>query len=92
MTVELVSATSSEVDCCIRRGDRPDDLVIIDDTTFQLRAERYSHAGRTYTLTYRAFDAAGNETVASTEVTVPHSRRHRPRWAHSWYRRGHWAS
>jgi predicted extracellular nuclease len=92
VTVELVSVTSSEADCCIRRHDRPDDIVIVDDTTFQLRAERYSHAGRTYTLTYRAVDAAGNETTATAEVTVPHSRRHLHRWCRVWYRRGHWAS
>jgi hypothetical protein len=46
--------------------------VIVDDTHFQLRAERLSKAGRVYT-TYMAFDPYGNETVVSVEVVVPHS-------------------
>jgi hypothetical protein len=71
--VELVSAVSSEADSGLGDGDLPDDIVVIDDTHFELRAERYSLAGRTYTLTYRAYDAAGNETFASVEVVVPHS-------------------
>lgn len=45
-----------------------------DDRQFALRAERKgtSAAGRTYTITYFAEDAAGNKTTASTTVVVPH--------------------
>jgi hypothetical protein len=71
-TVELVSVTSSEADSGLSGEDEPNDIVIIDDTHFQLRAERYSPAGRVYTITYRAYDAYGNETIASVEVVVPH--------------------
>jgi len=72
--VELVSAVSSEADSGLGDGDLPDDIVVIDDTHFQLRAERFSKAGRVYTITYRAYDPYGNETIASVEVFVPHSR------------------
>lgn len=43
------------------------------DNTFLLRAERfgYGEEGRIYTITYKATDAAGNETIASTAVRVP---------------------
>lgn len=43
------------------------------DTAFFLRAERFgfSDSGRIYTVTYKATDAAGNETVATTTITVP---------------------
>lgn len=42
------------------------------DTSFMLRAERfgYSDDGRIYTITYKVTDAAGNETLASTTVSV----------------------
>ncbi len=68
--VELVSVTKNEPDWNPRRGP---DIVIVDDTTFQLRASRLgSGDGRIYTITYSAVDACGNETVFTTEVTVPH--------------------
>lgn len=70
VTVELVSVTKDEPDWNPRRGP---DIVIIDDTTFQLRASRLGNGdGRVYTITYSATDACGNETIFTTEVTVPH--------------------
>jgi FG-GAP-like repeat/FG-GAP repeat len=43
------------------------------DLSFQLRAERDGTGdGRTYSVTYRATDAAGNMTLASATVMVPH--------------------
>jgi uncharacterized protein len=44
-----------------------EDIVIVDDDTFQLRAER---VGRTYTITYQAMDACGNTTTVAVTVTV----------------------
>ncbi|MCC3375937.1 discoidin domain-containing protein [Cohnella sp. REN36] len=44
-----------------------------EDTTFGLRAERLGEGtGRVYTITYTATDNAGNQTVATATVTVPH--------------------
>jgi hypothetical protein len=73
VTVELVSVTSSEADSGLGLDDQPNDIVIVDDTHFQLRAERFSNVGRVYTVTYKAFDPYGNETVVSVGVVVPHS-------------------
>jgi len=45
-----------------------------DDRQFALRSERRgSGQGRTYTITYSAQDASGNETTATTIVAVPHN-------------------
>jgi PKD domain len=48
------------------------------DLEFLLRAERSGKGhGRIYTVTYNATDLAGNTTVKSAEVKVPHDRKHR---------------
>jgi uncharacterized protein len=73
-TVELVSAESSEPDDAPGGGDgnTRNDVVVVDDDTFRLRAERDENGpGRTYTVTYRATDACGNATTDSATVTVP---------------------
>ena len=75
-TVTLLSVTSSEADDENGDGDGStvDDIVIVDDYTFQLRAERAGGGeGRIYTITYQVTDACGNSTTASAEVTVPHN-------------------
>jgi hypothetical protein len=72
-TITLVSVTSNEPDDGLGDGDTPNDIVILNDYTFQLRAERAgTGAGRVYTITYLATDACGNWTEASATVTVPH--------------------
>jgi hypothetical protein len=43
------------------------------DRDFQVRARRSGSGSRTYTITYRATDASGNSTDASTTVVVPQS-------------------
>jgi hypothetical protein len=71
-TVELVSVTSNEPDNGADDGNTVNDIVIVDDTTFQLRAERSGVGfGRIYTITYRATDDCGNSTVSSATVRVP---------------------
>jgi hypothetical protein len=74
--VELVSVTSDEPDAGLDEEDLPEDIVIVSDYNFQLRAERWDEGdGRTYTITYRVTDACGNWTEASATVTVPHDLR-----------------
>jgi hypothetical protein len=47
--------------------------VIIDNTTFDLRAERSGRGdGRVYAITYRALDACGNSSEGTVVVYVPH--------------------
>jgi hypothetical protein len=76
-TMAFVSATSNEPDNAkgIGDGNTVDDIVIVDDFTFMLRAERGGNGGgRTYTITYEATDASGNTAQASVTVTVKHNR------------------
>lgn len=57
-------------------GDTPEDIVIVHDCTFRLRAERSGTGqGRTYTITYQVTDACGNTTLASATMTVPRDKR-----------------
>jgi hypothetical protein len=73
-TVTLIGVTSSEPDDATGNGDGDtvDDIVIVDDEEFQLRAERAgSGDGRVYTITYEVTDACGNSTIASATVNVP---------------------
>lgn len=75
-TVTLVSVTSNEPDDGLGDGDTPNDIVILDDYTFQLRAERSgTGADRIYTITYQVVDACGNSAQVSATVTVPHDKR-----------------
>ena len=49
--------------------------MIVDDTTFKLRAERVNRSdGRIYTITYEVTDDCGNTTTTSAAVTVPKNR------------------
>jgi hypothetical protein len=73
-TFELVSVTSNEPDDAPGSADGKtrNDIVILDQDTFRLRAERSDNGtGRVYTITYEATDACGNTTTASATVTVP---------------------
>jgi predicted extracellular nuclease len=73
-TVTLVSVTSNEPDNGEGDGDTINDIVIVDDVSFHLRAERAGGgSGRIYTVTYEATDDCGNSTTASVTATVPHS-------------------
>ena len=53
-------------------GDSVNDIVVVDDVSFRLRAERSgSGDGRTYTVTYEVEDDCGNTATASATVEVP---------------------
>jgi len=74
--VELVAVTSSQPDDGLGDGDTPDDIVILNDFTFKLRAERMgTDEDRIYTIIYSVTDACGNVTFVTATVTVPHDMR-----------------
>jgi predicted extracellular nuclease len=68
------SATSNEPDNAPGKedGNTVDDIVVVDDDTLQLRAERSKvGTGRIYTITFEATDSCGNSTEVTATVTVP---------------------
>ncbi len=74
-SVALVSVTSNESDNGLGDGDTPTDIQILDDTHFQLRAERSAlGTGRVYTITYTVTDDCGNSATQSVTVGVPLNR------------------
>ncbi len=73
LTPSLVSVTSNEADNDIGDGNTPNGIVIVDDYTFQLRAERAAAGdGREYVISYMVTDYGGNTATCSVEVFVPH--------------------
>jgi len=74
-SVSLVSVISSELDDGLGDGDTSNDIVIVDNDTLKLRAERSgAGTGRVYTITYQATNVCGNSTLATATVTVPHDK------------------
>ncbi len=70
--LDLVSVTSNEPDNGQGDGDTANDIVIVDDLTVKLRAERSGNGnGRIYTLTWEATNACGATVTATATVTVP---------------------
>ena len=66
-----VTASSSEPASGPTWGPHTPDIVISDGSV-ELRAERYSQAGRLYEIAASASDLAGNEAEAEGECYVPH--------------------
>ncbi len=74
-TITLVSVESNEPDNGDDDGDTINDIVVVDDFTFMLRAERSGiGTGRVYTITYQVTDACGNSTIDTVPVYVPLSK------------------
>lgn len=76
--VQLISVTSDEPEDAAGGGDGNtlNDIVIVDNTTVNLRAERQGGGdGRVYTLNYSVTDDCGNTATASTTVSAPHSKK-----------------
>jgi hypothetical protein len=73
-TLTFVSITSNEPDNGVGDGNTVNDIVIVNDFTFQLNAERSgTGSGRVYTITYKATDVSGNFAIANVIVEVPHN-------------------
>jgi hypothetical protein len=73
-TITLMSVTSNEPDNAKGDGNTVDDIVIVNDFTFNLRSERAgSGSGRIYTITYKATDASGNYGIGTVTIEVPHN-------------------
>jgi len=73
-TITLVSVTSNEPDNSVGDGNTVNDIVIINDFAFNLRAERSgTGSGRIYTITYKATDVSGNCVMTIVTVEVPHN-------------------
>ncbi len=71
-SVTLVSVTSNEPDNGLGDGDTADDIVIVDNDTVKLRAERAGNGeGRVYTFTYLVTNTCGATTTVTVTVTVP---------------------
>lgn len=70
----VTGCTSDEPDNGLGDGDSPDDCVIVDGHSVDLRAERAGDGnGRVYTIRYTVADDAGNATDHTCKVGVPHS-------------------
>lgn len=65
--IKLESITANEP---MDSDDIRDASIGLDDRYLKFRATSKSSAGRTYTVTYSATDASGNQTSASATVTV----------------------
>jgi len=74
-SVDLLSITSNEPDDSTGDGKTINDIVIVDNDSFQLRAERAGNGSdRVYTITYQATNSCGATTTATAFVTVPHNK------------------
>jgi hypothetical protein len=75
-TVEIYSVVSDEPDAGLGEEDLPNDIVIVDADSVDLRAERDDEGdGRTYTITYIVTDDLGDSTLRTATVFVPHDQR-----------------
>jgi predicted extracellular nuclease len=71
-SITLVSVTSNEPDNGDDDGDTVNDIIILDDFNFKLRAERSGiGTGRIYTITYLLTNTCGATTTVTVTVTVP---------------------
>jgi len=71
----VLSVTSNEPQNGLGDGNTGGDWEIIDARHLRVRAERAgSGNGRAYTITLTCTDAAGNQTVRTGTLVVPHNR------------------
>jgi arabinogalactan endo-1,4-beta-galactosidase len=74
--IELVSIESNQPDNGKGGGNTVNDIQGADfgtfDTEFLVRAERSGSGDRVYTVTYEAWDNAGNSLIQSNRIIVKH--------------------
>jgi hypothetical protein len=75
LSVVITGVVSSEDDSGYGEGDMPDDVGNIDGSTVELRAERYTLEGRTYTIHVDLYDGGALVTSGTVDVVVPHDQR-----------------
>jgi predicted extracellular nuclease len=75
LTVVITGVASSENDSGYSKGDMPDDVGNIDGNMVELRAERYTLEGRTYTVHVDLYDDGAYVTSGTVDVVVPHDQR-----------------
>jgi cysteine-rich repeat protein len=69
----ITCVTSDEPKNSAGDGNTASDMVIVNATTVNLLAERQGTSdGRVYTIQFMTSDGAGNTSVGSCKVTVPH--------------------
>ena len=66
-----LTVVSSEADSGLGGGDLPNDVQVVSSSLARVRAERFSKAGRPYTITVHARDDSGNESSKTVVGTVP---------------------
>ena len=74
-TVALTGVTSSEADSGLGLDDVPGDIAGWTAAGGQVRAERYSTAGRTYTAAFKVTNPAGSSGTCLAKVAVPYSQK-----------------
>lgn len=69
----IISVSSSEAETGLGDGDVGPDWEITGPMTANVRVERFSAAGRVYTITVESRDASGNASTRTVTVRVPHT-------------------
>jgi hypothetical protein len=75
LAIDSASATTCRVSRVTSNQPGTDDWSITGMMTVSLRAERDGSSARIYTIEVRCTDAAGNASLGSTNVIVPHDQR-----------------
>lgn len=78
LDVLITDVMSSEADSGLGDGDVPNDINVVSDNVVELRSERFSRDGRTYTI-YVMVSGGGQAVFTSAEVFVVHDQRKKPK-------------
>lgn len=76
--VLITDVASSEADSGLGDEDIPNDINVVSDNVVELRSERFSTDGRTYTV-YVMVSGDGQVVFSSVDVVVDHDQRNKPK-------------